>query len=67
MLDTDTIYKVCHLDGDTADWGWSPDGEGMYWFDTFQEAFEDFPHSQPKRRNFANARRFDDFRYGPLV
>lgn len=33
----DVIYKVTYENGDTPDYGFTPDGEGFVWFDTLDE------------------------------
>lgn len=66
MLHTDVIYVVSHLDDDGSDYGWSPDGEGMYWRDSMAEVYHDAGFSSVKCMTFSSAREFDNHRYGHM-
>lgn len=41
-INPDTLYVVEHENGDTG-YAITPDGEGMYWYDTQTEAEGDLP------------------------
>lgn len=66
MLETETLYVISQFEAPNV-WGWSPDGEGMYYYDNLSECELDNPDvADWPVHYFHSPREFDDFRYGPV-
>lgn len=64
-IKTNTLYVVERLNDNGYDYGITPDGEGMYWYESKAEAVADLPEHHYEHF-FSTPRQFDDFRYGPV-